>query len=273
MINSISNNVSHNQQFFFSNNFDFKKISNLANQLFKSYLLLATFLGVLTIGSGLLFLYTSNVALLHVSAISLISLGILIKKRPLKLLYELSITDTYVRYFINEKKWPWYNKINSHLYLGAIPLKNLDHENIFLKKENIKAVLSLVEPFEEKKKTIFSIPVKRYEWIENNINYLNIKVKDAYPLTLDEIDKAADFINENISKDKKVYVHCKAGRSRSASAIIGYLIKYKKMKLHQAINFVKKRRNVVILNFSQFKALENFYKKVRLKTIINITGN
>ncbi len=55
-------------------------------------------------------------------------------------------------------------------------------------------------------------------------------------------DVATKFINDAIKSDGKVYVHCMAGISRSPTIVIAYLMKYEKMNLDDAYNFVKSRR-------------------------------
>ena len=40
-------------------------------------------------------------------------------------------------------------------------------------------------------------------------------------------------------------IHCRHGVSRSASIVIGYLIKFKKLKYEDAFNFVKSKRNCI----------------------------
>ena len=52
-------------------------------------------------------------------------------------------------------------------------------------------------------------------------------------------DRVADKVDEVRRKGGRIVIHCVAGVSRSATLIIAYLIKYKKMTLRQAYNFVK----------------------------------
>ena len=56
------------------------------------------------------------------------------------------------------------------------------------------------------------------------------------------IDKCIEFINEN--KDKKIFVHCNAGISRSPAIIIAYLIKALNYSFKDAYNLVKSKRNI-----------------------------
>jgi protein-tyrosine phosphatase len=55
--------------------------------------------------------------------------------------------------------------------------------------------------------------------------------------------KALPIIHEGLKHNKKIFVHCWAGRSRSAAIIIGYMIKYHKMNYNQAFDFICSKRN------------------------------
>lgn len=236
-----------------------KKIKEATSFIFQSSLFFALFSSSI-IFSSLYLSYVVSINFLSIAAISLVALSLLIKKQPKDLLYEIAMTDTYVRYFLSEKTWPWYHKIDENIYLGALPLKNLNHETKLLKEEKIKAVLSIVETFEVEKKTLFSDPITFDTWKKNKIEHLQIPTPDTYPLKKEDMLKAANFIERQVRKNKKVYVHCKAGRGRSASAIIAYLMKYKKMGKLDAINYLKSKRGVIYLNSSQFRSISDFLK-------------
>lgn len=52
-----------------------------------------------------------------------------------------------------------------------------------------------------------------------------------------------------------VFVHCKAGRSRSVSVVIGYLIKTQKYTLKSAYKFLQTKRRGVCPNIGFLAAL------------------
>lgn len=72
------------------------------------------------------------------------------------------------------------------------------------------------------------------------------------------------FIDEARSAGKNILVHCQCGVSRSASLIIGYVMKANKMTLNQAYEFVKDRSPYISPNMSLVYQLVEFEKTLRL---------
>ena len=99
---------------------------------------------------------------------------------------------------------------------------------------------------------------------ENNICHvltvargLNIKV-DCKHLVIDVLDDPSDnlliyfeqmndFIEQGLKKGN-VLVHCAAGVSRSASAVIAYIMKKNKWSFNKTRNFVMSKRSVIYPN-------------------------
>lgn len=69
-----------------------------------------------------------------------------------------------------------------------------------------------------------------------------------------------DFIDRARYEDGKVLVHCWVGVSRSASIVIAYLMARCDMRLHEAYDHVKSRRNIICPNKSFIKALQQLDK-------------
>ena len=134
------------------------------------------------------------------------------------------------------------NKINDKIYLGGI---DGAREIKYLKQEGITHILSLAGK-------IFSINYEKGTFITKIIEIM-------------------DFTNENIFKyfkecikfienSKKIYIHCMAGVSRSASIVIAYLMYKEHKKYFQIYSEVKKKRNIIKPNFGfvfQLKYFEN----------------
>jgi len=80
------------------------------------------------------------------------------------------------------------------------------------------------------------------------------------------LDVIADQIHDLLSKGDNVLVHCVAGVSRSATMIIAYLIKYRKMGYHAAFNFVKNNRPIIWPNDGFRNQLMDFVFKCNGQT-------
>ena len=73
--------------------------------------------------------------------------------------------------------------------------------------------------------------------------YLKISIPDLPTIIItDYFPSGFKFIEDAITNGGKVLVHCFAGKSRSASIIIGYLMKTQKIKCNDAMKLVAKSR-------------------------------
>ena len=59
----------------------------------------------------------------------------------------------------------------------------------------------------------------------------------------DKFDHVADYIEAN--SDKKIIIHCYSGKSRSASFVLAYLMKYHDMPLTDAYEHVREKRKIL----------------------------
>lgn len=81
---------------------------------------------------------------------------------------------------------------------------------------------------------------------DTGISYFGIEAFDTISFRLNlYFQEAADFIEDAISSGGKVYVHCRAGISRSAALVIAYLMIKKKMSAQDAVRRIKENRNII----------------------------
>ena len=91
------------------------------------------------------------------------------------------------------------------------------------------------------------------------LNYKRIPAEDTVSFPLNQyFDEIADFINESYANGGSIIVHCGQGISRSPSAVIAFLIKYKKMTFVEAHELVKSRRSIISLNPGFVKQLKEY---------------
>lgn len=170
-----------------------------------------------------------------------------------KLKYEVSLA--YTKSSAGES---WWNKIEPHnLYLGALPLQNKGHLDS-LKNLGVTRVLSMVEDFEIEDGW-FNTPVKQQTWEENGIRVKHIQAADFLPLSHDHLGEGIEYLTKTLAEGHTVYVHCKAGRGRSASIVIGFLMKHHHLSFEDAFDEVKRQRPQINLNREQCKAILSFF--------------
>jgi protein-tyrosine phosphatase len=172
-----------------------------------------------------------------------------------KVKYETSLAYT---------KWTcanlWWNKIEPHnIYLGALPLKTEGHLDSILGL-GVTRILSMVENF-ELEDGWREVPVKAADWQKQGVEVEQIHAIDSYPLKLSEIERGVNYLVRNLEEGHIVYVHCKAGRGRSATIVIAYLMKFQKLSYEEAFAYVKKQRPKIHLSAAQRQAVLNFAKE------------
>tara|TARA_R110002049_G_scaffold27321_2_gene94193 strand:- start:375139 stop:375624 length:486 start_codon:yes stop_codon:yes gene_type:complete len=115
----------------------------------------------------------------------------------------------------------WWDRIDPHVIVGAYPFAG---DIADLAKEGVRAVVNTCEEYIG--------PQSEYE--EYGIEQLRIPTTDFTHPKLSDVQKAVDFVQEHASKGETVYIHCKAGRARSATIAICWLMKYRDMTLEEA---------------------------------------
>lgn len=169
-----------------------------------------------------------------------------------KIKYETSLA--YTQYTTQN----WWSKIEPfNIYLGALPLKSEKHLEKIIDL-GVSHVLCMVENFEMEDGWI-NQPVKISDWESNGIVVRHIQAADFLPLTKDEIEEGVEFLNQQLLDGHSVYVHCKAGRGRSATIVIVYLMKYHGYTFDEAFTIVKNQRPQINLNPQQKQAIFDYF--------------
>jgi len=228
------------------------RIYKAAKSIFTSPTFWVGFLGVSLLALTCLYIATavSPAIILTSSIVDIATVASIAIANKKQIKYEISLANTILFNKLNKTRWPWHTKLDDDIYLGAIPLKSRGHLEEIKKLGSKKgiAILSMVEPFEMQKNTIFSSPVSVDDWKRAGISQLSIPSVDFEAPSIQDLQRAVDFIQEQIKAGKKVYIHCKAGRGRSASAAAAYYIVKNKWSVKRAIAFIKEKRPFVSLD-------------------------
>ncbi|KAL5220337.1 hypothetical protein ABZP36_025050 [Zizania latifolia] len=147
-----------------------------------------------------------------------------------------------------EAEFRWWDRVDQCILLGAVPFPS---DVPRLKQLGVQGVVTLNEPYET------LVPTSLYE--AHGIDHLVIPTRDyLFAPSLEDICQAIEFIHRNASEGGTTYVHCKAGRGRSTTIVLCYLIKYRSMSPEAALDHVRSIRPRVLLAPSQWEAVNIF---------------
>lgn len=157
-----------------------------------------------------------------------------------------------------QAEFRWWDKVDEFVLLGAVPFPT---DVPRLKEVGVRGVITLNEPYET------LVPTSLYQ--SNGIGHLVIPTRDyCFAPSLNDICRAVNFINENALNGTTTYVHCKAGRGRSTTIVICYLVHHKQMTPDSAYEYLKSIRPRVLLASAQWQAVQEYYYFMVKKAVV-----
>lgn len=125
----------------------------------------------------------------------------------------------------------WWDEVEPGVIVGAYPFAAYADA---MHADGVRAVVNTCEEYKG--------PTAEYERL--GIEQLHIPTTDFTHPKLDDVRKAVEFVQEHVQhQDRKVYIHCKAGRARSATVAICWLIKYRQLSPEGAQQQLLKHRS------------------------------
>ena len=115
----------------------------------------------------------------------------------------------------------WWDPIDEHVLLGALPLASMVDE---MKESGVQAVVNTCQEYNG--------PCDQYR--RHSIDQLHVPTTDFTHPSLQDVEQAVEFVQEHVQRNRTVYIHCKAGRARSATVAICWLMKYRGMSPSEA---------------------------------------
>lgn len=139
--------------------------------------------------------------------------------------------------------------IENQLYYGN---SKLACDEFRLKEIGVKSIVDLIKYYTKSKIIKHS----------SDFNVFHIEVEDIPTNGIDWCEEPAKFIDNQLSNNNVVYVHCSYGISRSSALIMYYLMTRKKQNLKQTLDQLKKIRNVASPNYGFMKGLSELEQKL-----------
>jgi predicted ATP-grasp superfamily ATP-dependent carboligase len=135
-----------------------------------------------------------------------------------------------------------YSKVNKNIFIGC------QHSNlgkIFLRFKGINSSICLRDEFDDRDKKL------------NFVNHKHLPIVEYQSPTINQLINVTSYINDEISKNNKVFIHCSEGISRASTIVIAYLMT-QGYSLNDATEHLKKIRPFINVLPSQKEILYQF---------------
>uniref|UniRef100_A0A3B3ZHM7 Phosphatidylglycerophosphatase and protein-tyrosine phosphatase 1 n=1 Tax=Periophthalmus magnuspinnatus TaxID=409849 RepID=A0A3B3ZHM7_9GOBI len=127
-----------------------------------------------------------------------------------------------------------------------------------INKEHVGGVITMNEEYETQ-----LLCNSTQEWQEAGVEQLRLSTVDLLGVpSLEHLHRGVEFAVRHRDQGNTVYVHCKAGRCRSATMAAAYLIRVYCVTPDEACERLRALRPHVILRSNQLSLLQDFYRQV-----------
>lgn len=182
---------------------------------------------------------------------------------------------TFARVARSTKKVPsWHHSEikGTNILLGTVP--RADKELRELYKHGVRAVVSLNQLWEPQCPGGVAAACAR-----TGLAHLSLPTPDYSSPSQRDIRRAVDFIDEHVKRGENVYVHCNAGRGRSAVCVLAYMMRARGLTALQAYTEVAAYRRITPLPTRlcglprpQWKALLRYQKALARESKIEASS-
>jgi len=148
----------------------------------------------------------------------------------------------------------WWSRIDSSVILGAIPFRS-SYTKELVQRENIKAVIALNESYE-----LSLCSLGATGWAALDVRFLHLPTTDLFSAPSQSRLEEGVQVMVSMEEGDTVYVHCKAGRARSATLVGCYLMELHGYGPEQAVSAMRKARPHILLQGKHWEAMRTYHK-------------
>ena len=139
----------------------------------------------------------------------------------------------------------WYDFIAPNVIVGAFPFRSDVDE---MRTQGVKAVVNTCEEYDG--------PVQEYQ--THGIEQFRMPTIDFTHPGFDDVCGAVAFIEKHVEQNHVVYIHCKAGRARSATVAICWLMKSRQISADEAQKLLLEKRPHINPRLTQRPVVQKF---------------
>jgi len=150
----------------------------------------------------------------------------------------------------------WFDRIDQTIILGALPFRSMTEQ--LVQQENVRGVITMNEEYETK-----YFCNSREEWRAAGVEQLRLSTVDLTGVpSIENLHRGVEFAMEHRQNGDSVYVHCKAGRSRSATLVAAYLIRLHCFSPEEACQKLASIRPHILVRSAQLEMLRLYHQQV-----------
>ncbi len=142
----------------------------------------------------------------------------------------------------------WWDRVDGHVILGALPFSK-DVQPLF--DSGVRAVVNTCEEY--------AGPVEEYARL--GIDQMRIPTTDFTPPRLADVRRAVAFIASKADRGETVYVHCKAGRARSATVVACWLMYRYRISAAEAVSRLRQVRPHIVNELENRSVVREFERE------------
>jgi len=143
----------------------------------------------------------------------------------------------------------WWDRIDEHVLIGALPFPSDVRR---LHRVGVRGVVNTCEEY--------AGPSRLYANL--GISQLRVRTIDFTAPSLDCVERAVEFIESHATRGESVYVHCKAGRARSATVVLCWLMKRHGITPQEGQRLLLDRRPHVNPRLTERQVVQEFWKRL-----------
>ncbi|MBN3303714.1 phosphatidylglycerophosphatase and protein-tyrosine phosphatase 1 [Amia ocellicauda] len=150
----------------------------------------------------------------------------------------------------------WFDRVDQTVLLGALPFRPMTEQ--LVREENVRGVITMNEEYETK-----YLCNSTEEWQSAGVQQLRLSTVDLTGVpSLENLHRGVEFALRHRQQGGSVYIHCKAGRSRSATLAAAYLIRLHCWSPEEARAALAAVRPHILVRSAQMEVLRKYHGQV-----------